>query len=127
MAKEQRDAQEIEFLEAVEVRDHNGKVEQSFKANQVVELSDASARHWLTRGLARLVGASAEARPDESVEKLTGPALTADIAAAIGLLDPEDGFTKDGVPNVAALEAVLGYSISAAERNEAWAAVDGGA
>ena len=45
------------------------------------------------------------------------------IAKAIETLDPEneEHWTGSGKPNVASLEAVLGWDISAAERDEAWA------
>lgn len=45
------------------------------------------------------------------------------ITTAIGMLDEKDPelWTKyDGVPQVKAIENILGYDISAMERNEAW-------
>ena len=49
------------------------------------------------------------------------------ITAAIAQLDPSnmDAWLKDGKPNTEAITAVLGWSISAAERNTAWAALQG--
>ncbi len=46
-----------------------------------------------------------------------------EIIAAIGRLDRDNmsHFTRDGTPAVKALEAELGYSIVAAERDAAWA------
>lgn len=51
--------------------------------------------------------------------------LIAAIGDAAGKLDPknEDHFTTSGKPSTHALEKQLGYDISAAERDEAWAAV----
>lgn len=46
----------IKFLEAREVLDGDGAVTQKFRAGQVVELSNASARHWINRGVAEIVG-----------------------------------------------------------------------
>lgn len=45
-----------------------------------------------------------------------------EIIAAIGELDSDNEslWTKDGVPQVAAIEDVLGDGITAAQRNEAW-------
>ena len=45
----------IRFNEDRDVRDHLGVVVQSFRAGEVVELSTASARHWLNRNAAELV------------------------------------------------------------------------
>jgi len=42
----------VKFLEDREVADGEGVVYQRFKAGQVVELSNASARHWITRNAA---------------------------------------------------------------------------
>jgi hypothetical protein len=44
------------------------------------------------------------------------------IVAAIGNLNPETDFTGGGKPKVEALEAVLGFDISAEERDAAWQA-----
>ena len=46
------------------------------------------------------------------------------IVAGIGNLDPEDAvlWSRNGAPRVDALEAVLGYDITADERNHAWEA-----
>ena len=50
------------------------------------------------------------------------------IIAAIGELDPDnpEHFTKGGKPEVKALEAILGFDITAAERDAAWAAFQEG-
>ena len=46
------------FAEDTEIRDHLGRVEQSFRAGEVVELSTASARRWIRRNRAtEFVGA----------------------------------------------------------------------
>ena len=44
----------------------------------------------------------------------------ASIVEAIGQLDPETGFTRSGLPEVSALEALLEFPVSADERNAAW-------
>lgn len=53
--------------------------------------------------------------------KPTGDKLIAAIAIAIGDLDPEEDYTKGGDPNVRSLEKILGYDISAEDRNAAFA------
>lgn len=47
------------------------------------------------------------------------------LAAAIGLLDPEneDHFTKSGKPQLDALAGLMGKPVSAAERDAAWQAL----
>ena len=57
-----------------------------------------------------------------------GDELQAAIRGAIEALDPNNPrhFTKGGKPEVKALEARLGFDISAAERDEAWTAVEAG-
>jgi len=57
--------------------------------------------------------------------KPAGEALTQAISEAILTLDPEneDAWTGGGKPSVHALSAVLGYEVTAAERDAAWAAV----
>ena len=62
----------------------------------------------------------------EGAIKPEGDELQAAIRAAIEALDPDNPrhFTKGGKPDVRALEAVLGFEISAAERDEAHAAIE---
>ena len=47
------------------------------------------------------------------------------IIQAIGALDATDAtlFTQDGKPKVVAVEAILGYDISEADRDAAWAII----
>lgn len=76
----------IEFIELKQVEDHLGNVIQSYRPGQVVELSAASARHFISRGLAREYFAS----PTE-VQKKSGdvPPTSAD-----GGLSKENGADK---------------------------------
>ncbi len=55
----------------------------------------------------------------------TGPSAnesTVSLVDAIGLLNPDDEshFTKGGKPEIKALEALIGGSVTAAERDAAW-------
>ena len=59
----------VKFLEAREVEDGEGIVIQKFRAGQVVELSNASARHWINRGAAVDVQAAARAAKEAAEEK----------------------------------------------------------
>ncbi|MDH2918491.1 MAG: hypothetical protein PXX73_04780 [Sideroxydans sp.] len=47
------------------------------------------------------------------------------IASAIAALDTEDSnlWLRDGKPSAEAIAAITGFVVSAAERNEAWAAI----
>ena len=59
--------QTIEFLKDVTVRDGSG---QHFAKGYVAELSEASARHWLIRGLAKEVQGKANvAQKSEEVSQ----------------------------------------------------------
>ena len=59
--------------------------------------------------------------PRESAKPQDAAVLEEAILLASATL-PEGSFTKNGAPDVKALEAVLGYDITAAERDAAWAA-----
>ncbi len=62
---------------------------------------------------------------DVFVGDTTGPSAnesTVSLVDAIGLLKPDDEshFTKGGKPEIKALEALIGGSVTAAERDAAW-------
>ena len=76
---------------------------------------DLIRRGVVTDGTAPAPVSAAPAKPK-------GEALTAAIGEAIPKLDEEDDFGASGAPSVKALERVLGFDISAEERNVAWAA-----
>jgi hypothetical protein len=122
----------IKFIEPRQVRDHNGAVIENYKVGQVVEFTEASARHWLTRHVATEVVAGGrrgkpEASPSLAPVKPSGDELIADIAGAIDTLDEDADFTAAGDPNVASLEKALGYNITATERDAgftAWCAAN---
>lgn len=123
-ATEVREKVTIRFTEDRRVLDHNKRVTERYKAGQVVEFSEASARHWLTRGVARVVGPRGigpadGGAPFETV-KPEGEELIAAIVTAVDALDPDEDFTRTGEPAVTALERALGYDISAAERDLGW-------
>ena len=64
--------------------------------------------------------ASAPAKP----RKPTGEALTRAIIEAVDTLDPDEDFTRAGLPSLTSLERVLGYAVSADERAAAVTAVE---
>ena len=90
-----------------------------------LSLDKDEADRMIKRGHASEGGA----REPEPAKKPAGDTLTAALAEAIGGLDKgdEELWTNSGKPNTKALEAVLGYPVSAAERDAAWAAVEASA
>ncbi|MDX8384297.1 MAG: hypothetical protein R8M45_09465 [Ghiorsea sp.] len=62
----------------------------------------------------------------KSASRPDGVDIQSEIITAIGLLDKADSeaFTTTGLPQVAAIEFILGYDITAAERNEANATIN---
>ena len=80
-----------------------------------VELTKETAAPLLADGV--VIAGAAKPQGDE---------LHAAIQDAIGRLDPADStkWTKGGKPDVKALEKLLGFDITAAERDSAWAAVE---
>lgn len=70
------------------------------------------------------VEAAKVAKAKTNAKPADAEALTAAIVDAIGQLDKDkaENWTKGGVPQVGAIEAVLGYEISAGERDAAWTA-----
>ena len=67
----------------------------------------------------------AEPEPEKDPAPET-PAQPTTVAEAIDRLDPEnaDHWTKTGTPQVPALTALLGRRVTAAERDQAWAALN---
>lgn len=55
--------------------------------------------------------------------KPAGDYLMTQIEKAIYQLDPETGFTGGGLPSIPELAELLGYPVSAEERNVAWKAI----
>lgn len=80
------------------------------------EIDAAEADRLLERGLARLP--DAPAAPVKAGKPTTQAELTGAIAAVMPQLG-KDGWTKEGAPDVQALEKALGYDITAAERDAA--------
>ncbi len=70
----------IKFLDAQEVKDGEGIVIESWRAGQVVELNNGSARFWLSRGLALDVQAAArESREAKEAEKKVASVAVVDV------------------------------------------------
>lgn len=83
-----------------------------FEAGASIDLDDSQAEPLLKVGA--IAGVDANARP-------------AAIIAAIGQLDKDnpDLWLKDGKPDTNAIAEITGWSVSAAERNAAWASLQG--
>ncbi len=94
----------IKFLDAQEVEDGDGKVYLKFRAGQVVELNNASARFWLSRGLALDVQAVArEAREAKEAEASEQPVVeTKAEADKVDASEPEAVEEKPEVATAAA-------------------------
>jgi len=94
----------------------------TLKPGAVIAVEDPKAEEAMAlvaRGFAAWVGeGEADATPEVPVDR---------IIAAIGRLDPQDAahFTKAGKPEVKALSDLLGVEITAKQRDDAWAAVQG--
>lgn len=78
-----------------------------------VQLSDSDAEELLEIGVIQELQSTV---PTDSAER------QAAIIEAIGKLDTEDSdlWLRDGKPDVSALVGLLGWPVSAAERNAAW-------
>ena len=88
-----------------------------------VELSAKDASELLARDLVGEIVIQtlvpAAAGPTDETERL------AEIQNSIGLLDTtnSDLWLKDGRPNTAAIIAIVGWNVTAAERDAAWSAL----
>ncbi len=87
----------------------------------VVDLSEKAAKPLLATGTIApvLVSSHAPTEPADPAERL------ALVKAAIEVLDAEDEdlWTKDGRPDLAALSDLLGWRVTGAERDQAWAEI----
>jgi len=113
----------VKFTESVVVEDHTKGTEREVKFDKGdrVELDPASAEHWRARAKCVFVG-----EPGSEGNGAGGAAEQSDaakIVAAIGNLglNNPDHFTKDGVPNAKALGTIVGFSVTAVQRDAAWA------
>ncbi len=104
----------MKVITNITLRVGKGKDRSYAQPGTEVDLTDADAEVLLNRGDVRAVAAKAAA-------VATPPSLE-DIADAIDQLDAQKDF-KDGVPNLKAIERVLKASVTAAQRDEAWAKV----
>lgn len=115
----------IRFIQDRVVKDHDGNVIDTFRAGQVKELAEASARHWINRGVAVEIQGKDKGGagvPAGRQEKPAGPALVSAIVGVIDALDPNEDFTQAGIPSLGALERALGYPVNSGEREDAWQA-----
>ncbi len=103
----------MKVITNITLRIGGGKDLRYAEAGSEVELDKADAEALLALGHVRVANAGKPANLQPSLE---------DIAEAIEALDAEKDF-KDGIPNLKALERILKTSITAAQRDEAWAKV----
>lgn len=97
--------------------------QEEFVPGDPIELDDKTAKDLLEVGAIEPAtsAASSAAGGPASEEKLDA------IKAVIGELDKEDAtaWLKDGKPKTEAIAALTGWPVSAAERDAAWAALQG--
>ena len=110
------------------------KIYPPLRPGEVVEISDDEAKHWLGTPLKNAIEITYD-EPNRSppppfdmigeegyINPEDRPAL---IKSAIRRVDLEDKklWTDSGKPTVSAVEKVLGFDISAGERDRAWKAL----
>lgn len=101
------------------VVDHDNK---RYEIGATVDLDDKQAEALLDVGaISGPTGEAASEPPTDAKVRLAA------ITTAIGQLDPNnlDLWLKDGKPSTDAIAAITGWPLSAAERDAAWAALNG--
>lgn len=91
-----------------------------FRAGQVVEVIDATAAWLIGQGIAVAADGDTEVEPDGRQDLIQ--AAIRDMLESDPNKEDESLWTKGGKPDVKALASLLGYEISAAERDAAWEA-----
>lgn len=92
-----------------------------FEPGSTIDLSDGAAELLYAAGaISAPTGEASSEAPTAAAERLAA------ITTAIGQLDPNnlDVWLKDGKPDTGAIAALTGWTVSAAERNAAWAALN---
>lgn len=104
---------EITFLANHKVPEPDGDGPE-YKKGQKVKMNQASADHFIRRGLALESG---KVPKDSKIDD-----RESDIIEAIGMLKEgkKEHWTQGGKPEVKALEEILGHDITAKERDEAF-------
>lgn len=94
-----------------------------FEANETIDLEDKDADPLLTVKAIELSATQAATVPTNPAERQTA------IIDAIGMLDKEntDLWLRDGKPDASAIADITGWTVSAAERNTAWASIQAAA
>lgn len=94
--------------------------QERFEPGSTIDLDDKDANPLLAVNVIEISAIqSATSVPTDPDER------QAAIVAAIGALDTEnaDLWLRDGKPDTAAISEITGWSVTAAERNTAWATV----
>ncbi|WP_020594120.1 hypothetical protein [Kiloniella laminariae] len=90
------------------------------KPGEELDLTDSEAEGLLANGAVELsTGPRVVAVVAPAVIKPSGQALMDAISKAVLDLDQDEDFTADGKPSVNALSGLLGYAVTAKER-DAW-------
>lgn len=106
----------VKFLENVVHYDHENKPIYGYQEGEVADLRDDVANRWVRRNKATPHDGAEEA---ETIIPLL-PATLEEVIDAIGKLDKADEkvWTKNGLPQVSALEAILGNRKITAEQRD---------
>lgn len=99
---------------------HDGK---KYGIGSTIELNEKEATDLRAAGA--IGGEVIEKEPTAPTIPTDPAERLAAIVAAIGKLNPDDAslWLKDKRPDVAAITAITGWPVSAAERNDAWASM----
>lgn len=98
--------------------DHDQK---RYEIGTSIELNDEQAEPlYKVAAISAPIGDAEPEVPSDAKERLAA------ITTAIGQLDPNNGdaWLRDGKPDTAAISAFTGWTVSAAERNTAWLAIN---
>lgn len=110
----------VKFIDNVVLYNADGTPRYGYQEGEVKELADDVAQRWLRRNKCEIYDGTAE---EGTVVAQTEPATLDDVMGAIELIDRDDAsqWTATGMPQVKALETVLGNrKVTAELRDLAW-------
>jgi hypothetical protein len=110
----------VKFIENVVLYEADGTPRYGFQEGEIKELADDVAHRWLRRNKCEVYDGAAE---EGALVAQTEPATLDDVMGAIELVDRDDAslWTHTGMPQVKALETVLGNrKVTKELRDLAW-------
>ena len=94
------------------------EIKRAIPFDQVREFADKALAE--AEALIKEIAPAEQAETEELGEEETDPNKMTALIAAIDTLNPEEDFTKGGLPKTEVLETLIGLPVSGKERNEAW-------